>query len=646
MGAWLLALCLVGAAADGDAYQWPLDLPRVLTSSFAEYRPGRFHMGIDLRTGPVGKDVHATADGEVVRIRCSPYGYGKAIYLRLDDGRTAIFAHLNDFAPTFRTHLQREQHRRKSYTVDLYPGEGAFPVTRGQVIGQSGQTGIGVPHLHWEIRDTNGVPVNPRLLGIQWPDTTAPVIRKVLVEPASPDTRIDGDVFPVVLEVTGGLVVDRGTNPLRISGPVVFGVDVVDPANGGGTKLGVHTIETRSESMGRLFTMRHDRISYEHDGDSTIAYNPAYMDEGRFLMQWHHPQNRAELYDDASHDGVYAPSPGKDAITVTARDFYDNQTQLSLAVESTPWSPPTSPAAGQAGIGHVYYDNVREWLVVSVEFDAPESVMPKLWVEDLPGDTEFFRISDTVFRAVFVPDEKFREVTLSVEHPRAGRVSTDPDRRIAHRFLVMHHGTSGDVGAIGGIEIAADADSAYGTLILTAGQISSKGAPGLEAVGPAYQLWPAYGPIRAPLAVTFPLPESAEDANELSVYRQGKKSWVWMDSEAVNGRLAVSATTLGTFQIMRDTTPPVVQVRTLHDGDRLVSRPVISADVHDDGSGILSWAAYWNREWLLMAYDPEQKRIEWEQDVDLPAGPGDLMIRVTDRAGRTTEKRLALVVDP
>ncbi len=33
-----------------ETYCWPLDIPRQLTSSFAEYRPGRFHAGIDLRT--------------------------------------------------------------------------------------------------------------------------------------------------------------------------------------------------------------------------------------------------------------------------------------------------------------------------------------------------------------------------------------------------------------------------------------------------------------------------------------------------------------------------------------------------------------------------------------------------------------------
>jgi len=486
--------------------------------------------------------------------------------------------------------------------------------------------------------------VNPRLLDIQWPDTTAPTIRKILVEPASPESRINGDVFPVVLEVSKGGAAGDAANPILISGPVVIGVDVVDPANNGGTKLGVHRIETVSASMGSLFTVQHDRVSYDHDDDSIIAYHPGYMDEGRFLMQWHHPQNRAELYEHTSQDGVYRLADGEDTITVTARDFYKNQTQAFLSVKSDAWVESPAPLAKGNGQGDVFYDNVGEWLVVSAVFSTPEPTSPVLWVNNSVSDTTFMRISDTVFRAVYAPDGEINEIVLSVEHPRAGQVSPDSDNMVAHQFLVIRHGVEGPVGMVAGLKITANKDSVYGTLILTAGQTESRGAPGLESVGPAYQVWPDYGPVRAPLMLSFPLPLGAENFEGLSVYRAGKKSWGWVESRVVDERLTISTSTLGTFQIMRDTTPPQVKVRTLRDGDRLGSRPAISADVGDDGSGILSWEATWNGEWLLMEYDPEQKRIEWEQDEDLPTGPGELIVRIVDRAQRVTEKRVQVTI--
>ncbi|MBN2308918.1 MAG: M23 family metallopeptidase, partial [Candidatus Hydrogenedentes bacterium] len=131
----VLAALALGAA---EPYDWPLDLPRALTSSFAEYRPGRFHAGIDLRTGPVGKAVHAPADGHVSRIRCSPWGYGKAVYVQLADGNTVVFGHLQGFSAPLEAYVRAHQHRLRSYTVDLYPEAGAFPVRRGEVIARSG----------------------------------------------------------------------------------------------------------------------------------------------------------------------------------------------------------------------------------------------------------------------------------------------------------------------------------------------------------------------------------------------------------------------------------------------------------------------------------------------------------------------------
>ena len=131
-----LAFLVIVAALSADpsaVYAWPLSLPRALTSSFAEYRVGRYHMGVDLRTGPIGKDVFAAADGYVSRIRCSPYGYGKAIYLQLEDGNSVVYAHLDDYAPALRDYVRRAQHDRKKYTVDLYPDAIPAPLRSSNV---------------------------------------------------------------------------------------------------------------------------------------------------------------------------------------------------------------------------------------------------------------------------------------------------------------------------------------------------------------------------------------------------------------------------------------------------------------------------------------------------------------------------------
>ena len=65
----------VGDAATAPL-RWPLDLPaHWLTSNFMEYRGGRFHAGIDLKTRETeGFPAYAVEDGWISRVRATPAG--------------------------------------------------------------------------------------------------------------------------------------------------------------------------------------------------------------------------------------------------------------------------------------------------------------------------------------------------------------------------------------------------------------------------------------------------------------------------------------------------------------------------------------------------------------------------------------------
>lgn len=86
--------------APSPSPRWPLDLPaRWLTSNFMEHRGGRYHAGLDFKTRErEGFPAFAVEDGEVVRVRATAGGYGRALYLRGDSGRTYVYAHLARFS--------------------------------------------------------------------------------------------------------------------------------------------------------------------------------------------------------------------------------------------------------------------------------------------------------------------------------------------------------------------------------------------------------------------------------------------------------------------------------------------------------------------------------------------------------------------
>jgi len=100
------------------------------------YRTKRFHEGMDF-TAPEGTPVRATGDGVVAETQ-STGAQGIKVVVDHGYGFKTVYAHLNKF-----TVKQGQK------------------VTRGDVIGNVGSTGMSTaPHLHYEVHK-NGRPVNP-----------------------------------------------------------------------------------------------------------------------------------------------------------------------------------------------------------------------------------------------------------------------------------------------------------------------------------------------------------------------------------------------------------------------------------------------------------------------------------------------------
>jgi len=123
---WLGSTCglavalVVVAATPASEWTWPLDATPTLTSSFGEPRRTHLHAGIDLGTGGrTGVACRAVGDGWVARLRMSPFGYGKALYVQLDDGPLVVYAHLERFAAPMAERAWDEQVRRRRYTFDV-----------------------------------------------------------------------------------------------------------------------------------------------------------------------------------------------------------------------------------------------------------------------------------------------------------------------------------------------------------------------------------------------------------------------------------------------------------------------------------------------------------------------------------------------
>jgi peptidase M23-like protein len=198
---FLLSLALAAGAGSGtpssDAAKpvFPLDEPAGLVASFGEYRPDHLHPGVDFSTrGRDGLPVHAVEAGRIYRLKVEWRGYGRALYIRHADGRISVYAHLERYEDS---HLGLEKlvSREKEKRGVRYPGdiqlEPPIPVRRGEVVGYSGESGAGLPHLHFEMRRDDQEPADPLVPG--WISGSAPpVFESVLFVSDSPETWIDG----------------------------------------------------------------------------------------------------------------------------------------------------------------------------------------------------------------------------------------------------------------------------------------------------------------------------------------------------------------------------------------------------------------------------------------------------------------------
>ena len=666
------------AAGGAERLRWPLDTEPRLSSSFAEYRDGHYHAGIDLRTfGRIGLPCRAVDDGEAVRLRSQPKGYGKAVYLRTRDGRVAVYAHLNGFCRSLDSLAYVRRLARGANSCDIEIEPGAFRFRRGEIVGYTGSTGSLYPHLHFELRDPAGRPINPLDGLYEVPDDCPPILAGLAVVPRRWGSLVDGSPLAVTRRfrlVADGRYAVRDT--LVLDGEFAFGVSAYDKQSRGSYRMGLFAVELRIDGA-VAYTARNAVFDYAQANDVALDYEERGGEAaGRYLALRRKPANAfpgregdGTISNLGSRPGVRGIEPGPHEAEIVARDAAGNEARGRFRFVMRPFGSLSgaagdaapSPAAradaadgGAAAKGEAPLDVAircelqAEGLYVRVRATAPLDAPPEVSV---PGDTTLGEIDPLPL----APDEYV--ALLSPGRFAGGGAAVRARGRDARgrsfdvtrecRLLPFETGGRSSFAAGESLRVSLEAPGVRGTsgVIVREATVSGGAAAGLVPVGTPFALeFPAEGFSRYPLA-------SFDAGRRAGLYRwDGRAGWWCVGVPAVEPGGRVEVRRPGTYAVLIDAAAPEPRaIGTTLKGPQsgFFKKRLHYVPVRETGSGVdaESVVATLDGRRIVCEWDEHRRRLLLPVPRSHPAGPATFHVEVADRAGNTAAADYAVVLE-
>ena len=323
-----------------------MDLPINLSGTFGELRSNHFHSGIDIKTNRMeGLNIYSFEKGYISRIQVSSYGYGKAIYITHPDGKTTVYAHLSKFSDKIQNYVKNIQYKRKKFAIKVYPNESEILIEKNEIIGYSGNTGSSSgPHLHFELRDKNNMPVNPlKYRNIEIIDTIIPSLKGVYYKELKYNNGKLEDNYSrfkkiKFIENNNGKYL---TDTIYTNGVIGFGVNSFDLMNNSNNVYGLNKIITKiNDSVN--FKINFDKLSFDEWTYINTYVDYAYFKRTNEKIQKLYIEkiNPLNLYDRSLGDGAVKlkVNDSKNILInykVILFDFNNNTTVINIPIVFT-----------------------------------------------------------------------------------------------------------------------------------------------------------------------------------------------------------------------------------------------------------------------------------------------------------------------
>ena len=573
-----------------------------LSGNLGELRSDHFHMGLDIKTyGRINIPVYASDDGYIERVRVSGTGYGKALYLKHNNGFKSVYAHLNSFNKEIEKYVTDYQYRNEKFIVNLYPGK-KFYFKKGDIIGYSGNSGSsGGPHLHYEIRDREENVMNPLNFSFkEIKDNIKPTIKSVSLKTLSFDSRINGMYGLLDIPIQGGNNIN-----LNLEGDIGISVSAFDMLDGYLHKVGISRFQLFLDNK-LLVDNKIDTLSYSETNfvswfiDQDIfkkfrkQYVKLYQDDGNKLS-----------FHKNSENGIINFNKQKSYnINIVVFDFFNNKSSVEINVNS---------------------DKIKKYNFIDLFDDNYYVLGNTLVIRSKIENREFIEVKFSnrldISRSIF-SDELYNYYIIDLRKDLPEKAFLQ-DKEIDFNFIEIENDKIYDLDNKN-LKLEIANNNIFDTMYVE----FEKKIDTIEKF-----IFKNSLPLKKVVSVTLK-PKKIYNKEKSFIYDISNQpsfiGGVWEENNIV-----LKTSELSEYSILEDKDPPVIE-RVKFNNDLMVFR------IYDELSGIKSYEGRINNNWILFEYDNKNDIIISKKKNSIQSFKGKFVLEVIDNSNNKRTLNLNL----
>ena len=645
----ILSTLLLAAQENDRHYVWPLDIANGISSTFQEFRSNHFHAGIDLRTfKKAGFPVLAIADGMIEKIIVSNIGIGRAVFLRHRDGNLSIYGHLEKFNGKLEAWVASEQKRRAEKYFGAYALPEPLPVKQSEVIAYSGESGVGFPHLHLEIRDKLDGALNPlSCIGNLPPDDVAPALKGIVLRSRG-SFLLNDDIgeFYLKLRKKGQLYMPAA--PLTVTGPFDLGVYAYDLV-GSHHRVAPYSLEAYLDGQ-LYYQVTFERLLRDDNNQLGMLYDTAHSTSGAYFYKLFSQSGFAlENKQSSFAENIGRLTPGAHEIKIIVKDRQQNHATAVIPmqiVHAAEGVPPAEEYHFKSSQRPLLVDSVfsvyinRDDVVIKIR----EFARPAAWIrlKVLQGGQEQIVAAKEYGDGVFFCFKPLNsEMRLQLRFILSDGRQPVEELQKNIQLLVLKSQTAqqfdyGDFSA----DFAAKTVLEPTVLQLERAQWSAD----YPLLAGPISVGPVHFTFLDAVFFKFKIPQDQARPEQLGIFKYHPlgRGWSYIKTQKVPGTDYLGCRVLngGIFALLRDIYPPQIHFRSRRTW-RLGNCRTLVVRLRDRGKGIndRAVAVFINGQKADSEYDPDWGHILIADVIGLRKGKNELWVQATDFAGNRSEKK-------